>query len=154
MAGLNTIAVFDAITSHAARLGMFDNITTHEPKSAPGRGLTFACWCGPIRPAPGKSGLAATTARVEHLARLYTSMIADPPDAIDPQLQMACDALFTALAADFTLGGVVRNIDLLGESGDPLRSEPGYINQDGKLLRVITIFVPTIHNDAWNQGSG
>lgn len=149
MAGLNTVATLNALQSHALATGLFDRVNTHEPKSAPGRGVTCAIWAGPVRPAPNQSGLDATTARVEWLLRLYTSMLADTPDTIDPNMQMASDVLFTRLAGDFTLGGTVRNIDLLG--AEPLRTEPGYVNQDGKLLRVITMFIPVIVNDAWTQ---
>ncbi len=153
MAGLNTIAVLNELESHASRLGMFDRVNTHEPKSAPGRGFTCAIWAGSIGRAPNKSGLDATTARVEWLIRLYTSMLADPPDAIDPNIMIATDSLLLALNADFMLGGTVRNIDLLGQAGEPLRAEAGYINQDGKLSRVMTIFTPVLINDAWPQGS-
>lgn len=151
MAGLNTLPVFNALESHARQLGMFDRVNIHEPKSAPGHGVTCAIWAGPIRPVGAASGQRATSARVEYLCRLYTSMISLNPDAIDPNMQLACDALFTAISGDFTLGGTVRNIDLLGHAGEPLRSDPGYVNQDNKLLRVITIFVPVIINDAWPQ---
>lgn len=151
MAGLNTLPVLDALVSHASRSGMFDRVNTHEPKSAPNNGVTCAIYVGPIRPAPLDSGLRATTARVEYQCRLYTNMLSSTPDLIDPNMQMAADALFTALAADYTLGGTVKQIDLHGRAGEPLRSDPGYISQDGTLLRVITIFVPTIINDAWPQ---
>ena len=151
MAGLNTLAVLNELESHAGALGIFDRVNTHEPKAVPGSGITCGIWMGPIRPATQRSGLDATTARVEWLCRLYTSMLSDPQDAIDPQMMMATDALFTRLAGDFTLGNTVSNIDLLGHSGDPLRADPGYINQDGKLLRVVTVYVPVIINDVWDQ---
>jgi len=151
MAGLNTLAVLNALQSHAMALGIFDRVNTHEPKAVPGSGITCAIWMSSIRPANLRSGLDSTTARVEWLCRLYTSMLADPQDAIDPQMMMAVDAVFTRLAADFSLGDTVSNIDLLGHVGDPLRSEAGYVNQDGKLMRVVTIYIPVVINDAWDQ---
>jgi hypothetical protein len=32
-----------------------------------------------------------------------------------------------------------------------LSAQAGYINQDGKLMRVMTIMLPLVVNDAWVQ---
>ena len=72
---------------------------------------------------------------------------------IDPNLLDACDALMAAYTNDFTLGGTVRMIDLLGNSaGHMLEMQSGYINIDTRVYRVVTISVPCIANDAWEQG--
>lgn len=148
MAGLNTLPVLNALESHAAGLGVFERVNTHEPKSAPA-GLTCAIWAGSVRPA--RSGLAATSARVEWIARIYQNMLSDPPDAIDRTVLIAVDLLFTAVSADFTLGGTVEAVDLLGKDGEPLRAEGGYIQMDGRMYRVMTLFIPVTINDVWNQ---
>jgi hypothetical protein len=83
--------------------------------------------------------------------RLYTSMLAEPQDYIDPNLVKALDALMNAYSGDFTLDGLIRNVDLLGQTGTPLQAEAGYINIDGKMMRVVTITLPMIINDAWEQ---
>ncbi len=44
--------------------------------------------------------------------RLYTPMVQEPEDAIDPNLMTALDALMAAYSADFTLGEIVREVDL------------------------------------------
>lgn len=149
---LNTEAILDKVTSHAMALGLFEKVNTHEPKNAPGNGLTAAIWVqtiGPVR----SSGLAKTSALVVYTVRLYANMLADPQDAIDPKLVSAVDVLFTAYAGDLDLGDTVRNVDLLGANGVTLNAQAGYLNADGKNFRIMDITLPLIINDAWDQVS-
>ena len=73
------------------------------------------------------------------------------PDAIDPNLVKALNALFAAYAGDFELGGDARMVDLRGAEGAQLSAKAGYLNQDQKLYRVFTITLPVIINDAWDE---
>ena len=121
---LDTKPIIDAVVSHALTSGHFERVNAHEPTSAPGTGLSAAVWVDATEPARGTSGLRATTARLTLNVRLYTSMLAEPADAIDPRLMAAHDALMTAYSADFTLGDLVRCVDLLGQSGCRCRRVP------------------------------
>lgn len=150
---LDVSSLFAKIESHALTLGLFERVNTHEPKNAPGKGLSAAIWIQRIRPAPTDSGLAATTARLEFRIRLYTDMIQEPQDAIDPAMLTAVDKLLNAYSGDFTLDGSIRNVDVLGQTGEPLGAEAGYINQDGKMMRVMDVTLPLIVNDVWTQTS-
>lgn len=150
MAALNAAALLGAAVDHALRLGLFEKVNQHEPKAAPGKGLSAAVWVQRLQPVRS-SGLASTSVRVELRERLYTSMIQDPQDGIDPNLLDATDALMAAYSADFTLGSLVRSVDLLGAHGDPLSAQAGYLNQDGQLLRVMDITLPLLVNDLWEQ---
>ena len=144
--------LMDRLTSHAMALGVFDRVNQHEPKSKPGRGLTAAVWVDRIEPARGRSGLAATDARVVLNVRVYTNMLQQPQDAIDPQVMKATDLLFEAYSGDFELGDDSRFIDLLGMTqGHPLFAQSGYINIDNVVMRVMTITVPVIVENAWGQ---
>lgn len=146
--------ILGVIESHASASGWFESVNGHEPKSAPTvNGLTCAVWADRIRPVPTDSGLAATTGLVVFNARLYTSMLSEPQDAIDPNLLSATNALMVAYSGDFELGGNVRNIDLLGQTGFRLESQAGYITIDNKVYRVMTITVPVIVNDMWGQAA-
>jgi hypothetical protein len=147
---LGTAAILDAVISHAKASGRFERVLTHEPKSAPGNGLSVAVWVQNLRPASG-SGLATTTARLQLSVRVYTNMLADPQDKIDTRLLDAVDALMAAYTGDFTLGGLVRDVDLLGADGDPLQADAGYLEQDSKLYRVMVITLPLVVNDLWAQ---
>jgi hypothetical protein len=146
---LNYEAITDAMASHAAASGWFESVNRHEPKSSPGSGLTAAIWVQDISPA--SSGLAATSMRVEMTVRIYTPMVTDPPDMIDPNVVGAVGSQLDAYSGDFTLGGLARHVDLLGEHGAPLGARAGYLETDRRLFRVMDITVPLIINDTYDQ---
>jgi len=148
---LNTKAIIQAAESHAAALGHFERVNRHEPKNAPGNGLTAAIWVQRVAPLARASGLAATSALLTLNVRIYTSMLAEPQDDIDPAAVDAVDALMNAYNGDFTLGGLVRNVDLLGQYSSGLDAQAGYLEQDRKLFRVMTIALPLVVNDVWTQ---
>lgn len=152
--GINDL--IDALTSHASRLGCFDIVQGHEPKSMPGgsgdaTGLTYAVFLAEIGPARNASGLVSTTARVVLNGRIYKAFRSEPEDLIDPALADACDRLFEAYTGDFDLGSHARNIDVLGGQGNALSARAGYQSVDGATFRIIDIIVPIVVNDAWNQ---
>lgn len=148
---LNATALFNAMESHALASGLFESVNGHEPKSAPSNGLTAAVWSQTIGPAPRGSGLAVTSGLLTFFLRIFQNMLMEPQDAIDPLVLNAVDKLFAAYSGDFTLGGLVRNVDLLGATGTALSAQAGYINQDGRLYRAMTITIPLIVNDLWSQ---
>lgn len=149
---INSQDIIDHLASHAMALGVFDRVNTHEPKNKPGRGLTCAIWVDRIEPARGRSGLAATDARVVMNVRVYTNMLQNPQDAIDPNVMAATDLLLTAYTGDFELGNNSRFIDCLGMTqGHPMSSQSGYINIDNMVYRVMTMTVPVIVQNAWPQ---
>lgn len=147
---LDIDAIIDAVASHASATGWFDRVNGHEPKNAPGNGLTGAVWVEGVRPV-ASSGLASSSALLVLNVRLYTSMLQEPQDRIDPTMVKALSDLFAAYAGDFTLGGLVRHVDLRGADGIPLSAKAGYINQDQRMFRVITITLPVVVNDAWDE---
>lgn len=141
--------ILSAVTSHALACGYFERVNTHEPKSAPGNGLTTAIWVQRTTPVAAASGLNTVTVRLEFNVRIFQNMLKEPQDMIDPDMMKALDALMAAYCADFTLGGLVRNVDIKGAHGAGLGAEAGYVNQDNKLFRVMTITLPLIVNDLW-----
>ena len=144
-------AIFDGVVSPMLASGMFARVNKFEPKSAPGSGLTAAVWLDTVGPAVSASGLASTSARLVFRIRLFTSMLSEPQDAIDPAMLTASIKLMALFSADFDLGVSVRNVDLLGAFGIPMSSQAGYLNQDGKLMRIIDVTLPLILNDLWAQ---
>lgn len=143
--------VTDRVVSHAMTLGVFERVNGHEPKSAPGNGTSCAIWVDSIGPITGRSGLSSTSALFVVNDRVYSSMTQEPQDAIDPNITKAVGTLINAYSGDFTLGGLVRCVDLLGMSGRALGAQAGYLTQDGKLFRVMTVVVPIIINDVFDQ---
>lgn len=144
------ISVFDVAQSHALASGEFDRVNGHEPKSAPGTGVTAALWVDAIRPIPRASGLAVTSLRFSIFVRCYVPMVEQPQDAIDPRVTGAAGALLTAYTGDFTLGDLV-TIDLVGAHGDGLQAVAGYMNIDGKIFRAMTITLPCVIFNALDQ---
>ena len=145
-------AILDALVSHAASLGRFERVNEHEPKNAPGSGLTCAVWVDRIEPIAA-GGLASTSVRLVFNLRLYAPLLSVSDDLIDPQLLAALDELFAAYTAAFTLGGLLRHIDVLGAYGTGLAATAGYLNSGGNEFRVFTITLPAIVNDLWEQAA-
>jgi hypothetical protein len=145
-------AIFDKTVSYAAASGYFDSVNAHEPKSAPGNGVTCAVWVDRIAPVRS-SGLASTSGLLVLMQRVYTNFISQPFDAIDPNVLSAVSWLIGAYSADFDLGGAggTRNVDLLGAEGVPLAAQAGYIEIDRKMNRVMTVTIPIVVNDMWSQ---
>lgn len=144
------VAVLDAVVSHAMALGRFERVNAHEPKNAPGNGLTCAVWVDGVLPVLS-SGLSSTSTVFRLNVRIFTNMLGEPQDMIDPEVMFAVDELFAAYIGDFSLGGLIRNVDVRGQHGVPLSAQAGYINQDQVMLRVVTITLPLIVNDAWEE---
>lgn len=140
----------DHIVSHAASTGYFERINRHEPKNAPGYGLSAAVWVDRVTPVK-TSGLASTAIKVVFNVRLFSNMIAEPQDSIDANLTDALNALLSAYSGDFTFDGTVMEVDLLGAYGDALQAKAGYLEQDKKIFRVFTITVPVILDNVWSQ---
>lgn len=148
---IDTTAILNAVVDHALRSGHFERVNKHEPASSPGTGLSAAVWVDRVQPVAAASGLRATSARVALNLRIYAGALQEPRDAIDPAVTAATDALMNAYSGDFELGGLIRNIDLLGAHGQPLAAQAGYLDIQGAQYRVMTITIPCIINDAWDQ---
>jgi hypothetical protein len=144
-------SLIDGVSSIASKLGVFRSVNTHEPKSAPGSGLRLAIWADTIEPVAEASGQSSTSGYVVMMARAYGNMLSKPEDEIDPRLMTAATTLINAFSRDFTLGGLVRNIDLLGMYGQKLGAQAGYITIGGTMYRIMTVTVPCVVNDMWDQ---
>ncbi len=148
-----TIAFRDArdrVASLALSSGFFDTVAQHEPKNAPGKGLSLFVWL--LRVAPiQSSGLNSTSVRMDINAQLRCSMTREPQDDIDVDLLEAGDALCAAINGDLRLGGAIRVVDVFGQHGVSLEGLTGYVDQDGHKFRVLDITVPCLVNDAWTQ---
>jgi len=149
--------VIDKIVSYALSSGRFESVNGHEPKSSPGNGVAFAVWAQTIRPTR-RSGLAATSILVQFQGRIYIPFNQVPYDAIDPQVMSATTDLMAAFSGDFNFGGVadVRYVDLLGAEGanmgmQGLSAAAGYVEIDRRMFRIMTLNIPIVINDAFDQ---
>lgn len=144
--------VRDAVCSLAAQSGYFDQVAAHEPKNAPGKGLSLAVFGAAFEPIPS-SGLRSTSVRFVMTAQLRCSMTREPQDDIDLDMVEAADYLCSAISGDFDLGAGVRAVDLLGQHGPGMGATFGYVTHDGHMYRVLDIAVPCLINDVFTQGA-
>jgi hypothetical protein len=139
--------------SAAKKLGVFESVITHEPKSKPVSLPACAVWTQQLVPVAAVSGLAATSGRLELRARIYLNFLSKPEDRIDLDLVRFTSLLFGAYTGGFTLGGQVMEVDLLGAHGASLSATAGYIDHDSTMFRVMECTVPVIITDLWTQGA-
>jgi hypothetical protein len=136
-------ALYSALESHAESLGIFKRVNTHDSASPPGTGLSCSIILGPLTSSPNYSGLSAVTITINFLILVFSPMMQKPLDGIDPAILAAVCTLLNEYASNFTLGGLVRDVDVLA-----LRSEPAYLDQDGTSYRVEQVTLPIVWNDA------
>lgn len=145
------VRVLAALETHCLSRGTFASVNTVEPDQAPGTGVTAAVWFNRLGPPRAGSGLNATSVRLEYGIRLYKPLLSFPQERVDVDLLTACSDLMATLTGDFTLADGIRGIDLLGAYGPGLEAVAGYLEQDGNKYRIITITVPCVVNDVWDQ---
>lgn len=150
---LNTRQYIDALISHAMSLGHLASVNETDIGSMPGNSdLIGVLYWRRMRPIPARSGLNTTSVLIEFNMRLIRATNTDPMGEIDPQMMDATDALMNAYSTDFTLGGVVAEIDLLGEYGQALESDSGFLKMTEELtFRIVDITIPCVINDVWTQ---
>ncbi len=149
MADLDLAAYRSAAMSHAGALGMFEQVLGHEPVSAPGSGLIYALWVSDL--IPTRSGLNSVSVRLELTGRVFMPADSQPEDDVDTAVMTAVNGLLREYCGDFTLGGTVAHVDLLGAYGPALRARFGYARFDSTTYRVATITLGLIINAAWNE---
>jgi hypothetical protein len=137
-------SLYAALESHALSLGVFRRVNLHEPENSPGEGLSCSIILGPIAASGQMSGLGSVSGTITFLIMVWNSMMQKPLDGVDPAILTAVSTLLNAYSGSFTLGGTVRDIDLLN-----LRADPVYIEQEGKQFRVEQINLPIVINDLW-----
>jgi hypothetical protein len=150
--GIDAAELLQQLVDHAKRLGGAERVAGHEPKNAPGLGVTIAFWVSGIEPVPGRSGLDVTSIRVDVTCRIYTPMLDQEPDRIDRGLLQTTAKLMEAYTGDFELrGSGNRHIDLLGESGTQLGAQAGYVSVDTKQYRIFNLTIPVLIDNTWAQ---
>jgi hypothetical protein len=139
--------IIQAARDHALTTGLFALVNRHEPEHPQvDNGLIAAIWAEKIRPDPASSGLAVTSARFILATRIYSPTPFEL-DEIDPAVLDAVDVLFQEYGGDFTLGGLVTNIDLM-----QLDANAGYVRVGAEeQIRVMTITLPMVIADVWEQ---
>jgi hypothetical protein len=145
---LDTRAILTKLAGIGKASGLFVKVDKFEPRGQPGNGVTLFLISGPMR-AITSSGLNNASLRWQIDGRLYTPMNYEPASELDAVLTAAASKYLEALCAQFTLGGLVRCIDVFGSDGEPLSATPGYLGQNDKVYRVVTLEIPLLINQQW-----
>jgi hypothetical protein len=150
--GIGMAGLVNAMVSHALKLGVFETVNGFEPTTGKFPNVHCSIWIDEI--APARSGLAVTSAIVTFNVRAYKQMPASQnreSGRIDVDVVNAIDRLMEEYTGEFTLDGLLRNVDLLGEYGQGLFAKAGYVEINGTMNRVVTINAPLVVNDVWTQ---
>lgn len=149
---LDATALQRALTSHAKGLGIFERVHGFDPKNAPGSGLTCALLARTISARP-TTGLNRSAALVVWMMRVMWPLPKSDAtlEDVDPRVVGAVDKIVNSLMGAFTLGGLVRAVDIRGMAGTPLGVDFGYVEVDGKMFRIGDVTVPLIVNDVWAE---
>lgn len=148
---IDIAGILNAVVSHAQALGRFERVNAHAPDNAPGTGLSAAVTVTEVGPVAAASGLNSTTSRVALSVMVFSPMPAEPGDDVETGIVAAADALMADYSGDFELGGLVKQVDLLGAHGTPLSAQTGYVDIAAQTYRVAIITLPLIVNDLWSQ---
>lgn len=150
--GLPTAAIIAAVESVLQVTGLFDQVNAHDATSPVGSELTAAVWPQEIDPAAEESGLDGVAAVFLLYVRLYYPARSEPLDMVEVTLSNAVDTVIDAFIGGFTLGGLIKNIDIFGKtSGPKLRAQYGFVSMSGAWYRCATITVPCVVNDPWAE---
>lgn len=148
---LDVSGIFAQTMSHAKRLGIFNQVLSHEPKSGPAQGITCCLWATSYRSLGEVSGLASTSMRLQLNGRIYINFKAQPEDEIDKRLLDATSKFIESFNGDIQLGGEAMEVDLFGSYGDPLSARWGYVEIDRINYRIADLTIPFVIADIYTQ---
>lgn len=150
MTGVGAGTALLGLHSAAKRLGVFEVARVGEFRSAPPNGVCFAVWAQELGSGVG-GGLATTAPLLSATARIYAPGMRKPEQDLETEVLNAADLYLGALNGAFTLGGSARNVDILGEQGDPLKWQFGHIVIDNKISRIADLQVHVVLRSEWTQ---
>lgn len=145
---VDTKAIMSKLATIGQKSGLFVKVSKYEPRGQPGSKVTLSLISGPMAPIKS-SGLNNASLRWQIDGRVYMPMNYEPAEDLDVILTAAAAKYLEALCGEFTLGGLIRCIDVFGSDGPGLSATPGYIQQGEKLYRVITLEIPLLINQQW-----
>lgn len=148
-AAINTLV--GNIKAGCTQLGVFQQVLSHEPKSAPQHDKTLAFWWTDIKPSTHFSDFVNTAGVVIFQHRIYIGMLTKPEDQVEADLMNATSKLIGEYSGEFSFGHSVINVDLLGIEGTTLSARTGYVEIDKRLFRTSNITVPVIIDALWTQ---
>lgn len=80
--------------------------------------------------------------------RVFRNFLTEPVENIQFELAEAVSRIENDLVGDYDLGATIRNIDVGGQYGQPLRSDWGTLDLAGVMYDIVDITVPLIVDDS------
>ena len=80
--------------------------------------------------------------------RVFRNFLTEPVSGIHFQLADAVSQIENDLVGEYDLGANIRNIDVGGQYGQPLRADWGTLDLGGMMYDVVDITVPLIVDDS------
>lgn len=155
---IDSAAILAWCTTHAGTVVGTSAVLAFEPKAridytAMGSPTVVAVWLSSAEALQGRGGLASTSARIELTVRVHRNALGDNAAmaATEVALLTASDDLVESFFGDIDIAGGVGSFDPKGETGEPWKSETGYLSLDNQLNRVATMRVGIVVDDAWTE---
>jgi hypothetical protein len=140
--------ILKRLSSIAMATGKFASTNRYEPRGQPANGCTLVLLSGPMTPIKS-SGMNRVSLRWQIDGQIYLPLHKGPPEQIDELISDAAADYLERLCAQFTLGGLVRCVDVHGMDGAQLAATPGYIEHSGKHYRCCQLMIPLLINETW-----
>ena len=80
--------------------------------------------------------------------RVFRNFLTEPIESIQFELADAVSQIENDLIGEFDLGASIRNVDVGGQYGQPLRSDWGTLDLGGVMYDIVDITVPLIVDDS------
>jgi hypothetical protein len=149
---LDLDAIIKALCTHAAASGWFEYVQGNPAPAQHGQGVGFGTYFERLGPAARRGGLASTSLVLVMRVELSTlDKLGEPRDRVDPLLINAVDALYSAYIGDFTLGGLIAEVDVKGAQGyGTLDTRGAWATMaEGGRFRMALITIPMVLNDVY-----
>lgn len=140
-------APYVTIQGHMNSSAMFAQVTVGEPTAwGDADRLYGAIWTLGTRIPYVTLGTAVRI--YDTRVRLYTKAFKRPQDSREFELARAVQQVSSRLFGDFTLGGTIREIDISGQFGQPVRARWGHAPVAGVMYRIADIDLALVVNDS------
>jgi hypothetical protein len=145
---LNPGPIMSKLVSIGLESGRFGQVNGFEPNGQPPNGVTMSLISGPLTPIQS-GGMTGVCLRWQIDGQVYLPLNYKPTKDIDPKITGAAAGYLEDLCGQFTLGGLVRCVDVFGSDGEALSATPGYLAHGDKTYRVMQLMIPLLINERW-----
>jgi len=144
----NIKASLRAVESHLLSGGYFgSDVRIGEPKSPPEALLSAAIFMGDVSVVQ-LTVAGNTIERHTVFIRIYENAFNEPEEDIELTLADVTSRVMASLVGEYDLGATIRNVDVGGQHGEPLRASWGYETVGGKVYRLVDILLGLIVDDS------